>query len=471
MTDQAEVATTGEAPLSKIDGMKAMKTAIDAAVNEYGGLTITDVNDTEQVAKVVDGHKQLKRLSGIVEKARVAVKAPHLARCTEVDDIAKGFFAVIDPVKKSLAAERDKVKAEENRIKREAEEKLAAVVQKRIDALMEYGGPVNNQQLQAVDDAEFADLLEVAKEAYVARQLNTRATVARDRLAAIDFFITTEELVRLPEDNWKALYTDARTLFDRAEVETAVENNMKTLAAFSVHEPGELETLRAELSRARSREECEEMFSVMVSNASNIMATRADTAETIEWLESYGVLVTPEMAARIGGLTNDERSIMVSDAKTRRDEAVREADRLAQECANESSVDTFCSASSQQTIEDETGSVIRRAARHSDYSEMLNTTLYAVLNTLDQDLGIPRDSVTMFNSEHDADLYILRLLVRSGDIEGDADGKWVFLGEGYPTGQDAVDAFRDTLGMFEYLYVYRVAIRDDSLAAEFGRIK
>jgi fused signal recognition particle receptor len=139
-------------------------------------LAITDVTDKEQIAVVAEGRAICKKLRVGVEKMGKAARDGFNKAAKDVITQERRLTDPISEIEAHLEAELAKVKAEEDRKKREAEEARQAMIRERLQQLQACGKSYLAEDVHELTDEDFASLL-------AAEQADKKA---RDEQAAAD---------------------------------------------------------------------------------------------------------------------------------------------------------------------------------------------------------------------------------------------------------------------------------------------
>jgi len=171
----------------------------DAAIAEmeaiYMGLSIDDIENKEQFDSVHSARMVVKGKRVEVEKRRKELKSDAIAWGKKVDSEAKRIFGKLEPIETHLQDEENKVINEQKRIKAEADEAERKMIQERVDDLFLFNVVVSLFDAASLTDAEYADALDQAAEAYHAEH-NRKAKKDADRKAEA----ARLELIRLEQE-------------------------------------------------------------------------------------------------------------------------------------------------------------------------------------------------------------------------------------------------------------------------------
>lgn len=150
--------------------------AIAQLAEQYMPLRIEGLNDKIGFKKVHDARMVVKNTRVAVEKKRKELKADALAYGQAVDSEARRLTKLLEPIESHLQAEEDAIEAEKDRLRKIEEDAKQAALQKRLDALKDYGVVANPFAIAELTEERFQEQLDAAKV----------AAVERDRLAGIE---------------------------------------------------------------------------------------------------------------------------------------------------------------------------------------------------------------------------------------------------------------------------------------------
>jgi chemotaxis protein histidine kinase CheA len=148
-------------------------------VEQYEGLTIDGIEDTEGAAKVSAGRKHLKRLRNATEKTRKEQTAPAIKHQKDVNAYARELVGAMEPTEKKLQAEEARIEAlrmEAERLERERRQQL---LDERMDQLNAVEAKFPIAAVRELDDEAFAALLGEATELFNVREAKKAEEVAR----------------------------------------------------------------------------------------------------------------------------------------------------------------------------------------------------------------------------------------------------------------------------------------------------
>lgn len=139
----------------------------DAAIAEikqqYMPLVINGIEDKEGYKLVKEARILVKTKRVEVEKKRKELKEESLKFGRAVDTEAKRITALLLPIEAHLEYQQEAVEAERERIKQEAEQKRQAIIQGRIDALLQFSKQIDFVKISSLSEQQFEAELASAK--------------------------------------------------------------------------------------------------------------------------------------------------------------------------------------------------------------------------------------------------------------------------------------------------------------------
>ncbi len=221
--------------------------AIKSTVAEHAGLTGLVIKDQPDVDQIRKARIELKNVRVAIEKRRKELKADSLEFGRNVDKVAKFLTAMVAPTEKAL---QDKEDAWKDAREQKRKEKL----QKRLDALATVGASAPVIVVERLDDDAFANLLAKETEAFHAEQERIKKEAEEEaRLKAEELARLAEEQ-RLAEEKRQA--EEARLAEERRQLE---EERARLKAEADERQRQENERLRVERERLEAqRKEQEE---------------------------------------------------------------------------------------------------------------------------------------------------------------------------------------------------------------------
>lgn len=131
-----EEQTQGKTGLIKFDPSIA---EVEELRKQYMGLTIYGVGDTEGLRKVHEARMVIKRKRIDAQKLEKAAKKQINELWSKVDQRAKEYYALLEPIENHLQKEEDRVEEEKRKIKEELQRKEQERISNRIDQLIKSG--------------------------------------------------------------------------------------------------------------------------------------------------------------------------------------------------------------------------------------------------------------------------------------------------------------------------------------------
>lgn len=180
-----ELATIEEFNLKKYEATKA---DLQKKALEYQKLTIKDVNDKEGLEAVRTARIELKNDRIGVEKFFKMAKDFLNAKKTQVTDAEKEVLLLIEPIEKELQVKEKAIEEEKARIKKEKEEAESKRTQERFDKLyaVKFSGSISYLEMSMKSDEDFNALYEDAKNVFDIAEKNRIAEeerVEQERIA------------------------------------------------------------------------------------------------------------------------------------------------------------------------------------------------------------------------------------------------------------------------------------------------
>ena len=179
----------------------------DAAIAElaknYLPLVINGMEDRVGFAKVHAARMDVKNRRVAVQKTGKELREDAVKYQKAVIAEEKRIIGLLDPIESHLLSEEGKIESEKARLKAIEEEKAAALLQKRIDSICEFGAVFNGQAYSAYDViipvalvkvcneeqfSEFIALMQAGKDTAEAkaREEEEARQAERDRMARIE---------------------------------------------------------------------------------------------------------------------------------------------------------------------------------------------------------------------------------------------------------------------------------------------
>jgi len=270
----------------------------------YMHLTIDDLDDKEQFDAVHSARMVVKNKRVEIEKERKSLKADALAWGKLVDTKAKEIFAKLEPIESHLAKEEQKVVDEQNRIKAEEEARQEAIIQKRVDDLLAVECVMPFIQVATLTDDEFQCLLGDKTFEFEERQ-KAKAEVERLKKERLEKEATErkaedERLAKQKAEQDK-IAADLKRQQDELAAQTKALQDEKDRIAkeASDKQAAENARLKAELEakekaerEAKEKAEAEEKARVEAERQESL---KPDKEKLIDWIRGYGTNPIPEI--------------------------------------------------------------------------------------------------------------------------------------------------------------------------------
>jgi len=270
----------------------------------YMDLVITDLNDKEQFNQVKEARLVVKGKRCAVENERKALKKSALEWSRQVDGKANEIFALIEPIETHLQTEENKVIEEERRIKREEKERQRKISQKRVDDLLAVDVVMPYLEVATLTDDEFQCLLgdkifefeerqkakaeeeRLEKERLAKEAADRKAEDARLAKQKKEQDAERERLEKIQADlnaQSKAIQDEKNRIAQDAADKQAAENAKiqaaKDAEALAKHQ-------------AKEAAEAEEKVKI---EAARQEALKPDKEKLIDWIKGYGTNPIPEI--------------------------------------------------------------------------------------------------------------------------------------------------------------------------------
>lgn len=300
---------------------------IAAMSEKYLALTIDGIDDKEGYQVNYDALQLVKKTRIAIENRRVELNADALAWRRKVNDVAKHLTAMIAPIEKHLARNRQKIDEERERIKN-------LKLQQRIDKLAAVDAALNITILQGMDDANF-DLLLTQKTAEHKARL-----AEQERLKAEeDARLLAEEQARQQEAERRAAVLLERKA-KLAEINIVVpgtylsdmtddEFSEYVTASVKAQEAAEIERKRMAEERVRleaERLEAEKKAAVENARLADIERQQREEAERLEAERKKQQEEADRIAAEKKRIADEEAERQAAELKAR-----EEAEELARQ--------------------------------------------------------------------------------------------------------------------------------------------
>ena len=198
--------------------------AIADMCEQYGSLTITDVNDKKQVKAVVDAHVIVKKCRVQIDKTRKAMNAPFQARIDAHNAEGKRLKAKVEELEGKLFAEREKFESEKRRKKEEAERLERERLQSRVDQLAGVGAEIKLDVLKEMSDEQFDAALAQETVKHNKRKI---ADGVRDQLATFGRTVLLEDLVDCDAGEHQKMLQDAKADYEAEQARLKTEREQR----------------------------------------------------------------------------------------------------------------------------------------------------------------------------------------------------------------------------------------------------
>ncbi len=146
----------------------------DAAIAEmksmYMGLKVLNLDDKEGFKAVHSARMIVKGKRCEVEKRRKELKADALEYGKKVDSEAKRILGLLEPIETHLTNEEEKITKEKERLRAEQEAEEKAKIERRVNALFQYGVMLPFADVAAMSEKEFEQKLTLAISVYETEQ-------------------------------------------------------------------------------------------------------------------------------------------------------------------------------------------------------------------------------------------------------------------------------------------------------------
>ncbi|MGF7219068.1 hypothetical protein GGR92_005248 [Spirosoma lacussanchae] len=165
---------------------------IDKVAAEASKLTIADHNDRAGYKAVYSFRQMVKDQRIGVEKRQKELKRPHIDYNRSVDQLAKQLVDPMKVIEEGLSKQEAVYEAEQERIKREAEQAEALKRASRIESVIRLGGILNEAaydvfgtrvdlvEIETLPDDKWGEIYATLEEAYTCEQIRL-AEIERER--------------------------------------------------------------------------------------------------------------------------------------------------------------------------------------------------------------------------------------------------------------------------------------------------
>jgi hypothetical protein len=239
-----------EQPNMSIVKFNVTDAEIAAMKNEYMGLTVSGIEDKEGLKKVYESRQKVKRVRVSLVKYADDLKESAIAWQKKVNTEKNRVVGELEAIEAHLQEEEDKIAAEKERIRQEAELKEQQRIQTRVDRLAEYGFAIDLSFIKSISDDDFEKVVVNAKIEHE-KELAAKAEQARiakeeaERLKA-----EREELGRLRKQQ-----AEAQRIVDEQNARIKKEQEEKEAAILREQQKIENEKREIELQKQREANE------------------------------------------------------------------------------------------------------------------------------------------------------------------------------------------------------------------------
>lgn len=261
----------------------------------YMDLVITDLDDKEQFNQVKEARLVVKGKRCAVENERKKLKADALAWGKLVDGKAKEIFALIEPIETHLQAEENKVIEEQKRIEREEEERQRKINQKRVDDLMAVECVMPFLEVSTMTDDEFICLLTDKtfefEERQKAKAEEERLEKERKEKEAADRKAEDERLAKQKAEQDKIAADLKRQQDDLAAQQKAIDDEKARIAKVEADKKAakEAEVQAEKDAKEKAEREAKEKAEAEAKARAEMArqeALKPDKEKALYWLES-----------------------------------------------------------------------------------------------------------------------------------------------------------------------------------------
>jgi hypothetical protein len=269
-----------DAPTGTVIKFSVSESDIAERSDRYLSLTIADLDDIHGAMRVSVARKDIKKMIGVVEKARKEQKAESLAYGRRVDSEATRIKTLLEPIHSHLVGEEDKISREKESIARAKAEAHEQQIIARLDKFDAVGLRLVRADVQGMSPVEFESSLQEATIAHAKRldalriqqeeqeksqaeederrrvekkmldderaELDREKAAAAEERAKLDAEIRVAELAKAKQDAAEQRILDEQDRVQR-EVDAAIVKELDAAA-----EKERLEALRPDQERLRS---------------------------------------------------------------------------------------------------------------------------------------------------------------------------------------------------------------------------
>lgn len=241
---------------------------LTALADSYRCLTINGIDDREGFKKVVEARKVLKNKRVEIKHNGKTLRESALKFQRAVIARENELVAIIEPVEDELQAEEDRILAEKEIIRQEKEQKEAARVQSRINALAKFNYVIDFYDAKIMPDDKFNELLIHAEEEHK-KELERQAEQERLR-------IEEEQRMRQEREELERMRAEQeRIAREQAEREAAIRAEQARKEAELQAEREKFEAEKRSAEEAKRREEMERQRQIELEKARKEAAEKA----------------------------------------------------------------------------------------------------------------------------------------------------------------------------------------------------
>lgn len=159
---------------SGLAAFESKKSELELLAEESTGYTISGIDDREGMKIVSEKRKALKAERVSLQKQGKEMRDGLTKMSRQIIEKENELIAIIEPTEKELLAEEKRIEDEKERIRQEEIAKEEARIQKRIDALAQYGFQIDYADIKAMSDETFDKYLDVAKDKFELEEKRVR---------------------------------------------------------------------------------------------------------------------------------------------------------------------------------------------------------------------------------------------------------------------------------------------------------
>lgn len=281
-------------------------------VKEYSGLKVKDIDDREGLMAVRKARIDLKNKVVEIKKKGKSLRESAVSFQKAVITRENELVNIIDPSKKELEEEEDRIAALKEAKRQEDEKRESDRIQARMDQLNAVEHAHDFHQLKTMSDEQFAELLKSATDEFAEIQIKREEDKKREEIEAKD-----REQKRIAEENALAILRkeqeEKQRKFDekqaafRAEQDKA-KKEQEAREAKLREEQAKVEAEKQAIREAKEAEEAEK------KRLADLEAARKTAAEqAIKDKEEADRKAKEEEEERIKSASDKERFKRISD--------------------------------------------------------------------------------------------------------------------------------------------------------------